>query len=272
MAKFRFETLLSLITTLFFNCFKYASVKRFVDMILSFLALVAVMPLMIIIAIGIKASSAGPILYRARRVGVNRKIFTMYKFRTMHHADRNSSASAITSKNDLRVFTLGVWLRRLKIDELPQLINILKGDMAIVGPRPEDPQIVDRYYIQEYFETFCALPGLASPGSIYNYTHGEQMLSETNTEKDYVEQLLPIKLAFDIIYVREASLVYDLKIILRTIQTIIFIVAGKCQFSDPPEMKKARELLLHFNNNGDEYKNFQSAAVSRVISQIDGKK
>jgi lipopolysaccharide/colanic/teichoic acid biosynthesis glycosyltransferase len=127
----------------------------------------------------------------------------------------------------------------LKIDELPQLINVLKGEMAIVGPRPEDPRIVDEYYTREHLETLSVLPGLASPGSIYNYTHGERLLSADNTEQQYVEQLMPVKLALDIVYVREASFVYDLKIILRTIGVILAIALGKREFADPPEMIKA---------------------------------
>jgi lipopolysaccharide/colanic/teichoic acid biosynthesis glycosyltransferase len=162
----------------------------------------------------------------------------MYKFRTMH-VHQDGYASAIAAKNDPRVFVFGQWLRRLKIDELPQLINVLKGEMAIVGPRPEDPRIVDEFYSKEHLETLTVLPGLASPGSIYNYTHGERLLGAENTERQYVEQVMPVKLALDIVYVREASVVYDLKIILRTVRVILAIAFGKRDFADPPEMIKA---------------------------------
>lgn len=252
MVKHHVDTPLPLISTLPSNCVGYASAKRYVDILLSFIALVALLPLLAVVAVGIRVSSSGPILYRAKRVGLNGKIFTMNKFRTMHYADQNSSASPITAMNDSRVFTLGVWLRRLKIDELPQLINVLRGEMSIVGPRPEDPLIVNKYYSQDHFEAFRVLPGLASPGSIFNYTHGEQFLGEHDAEKDYVEQLLPIKLAFDIIYVREASFGYDLKIICRTIWAMLFVAAGKCHFPDPPEMKKARKLVLKLKSSGSQ--------------------
>jgi lipopolysaccharide/colanic/teichoic acid biosynthesis glycosyltransferase len=209
-----------------------------IDYVISTTALIILSPLFILAAAGIRICSAGPILYRAKRAGRHGKIFTMYKFRTMH-VRQDGYASAIAAKNDPRVFVFGQWLRRLKIDELPQLINVLKGEMAIVGPRPEDPRIVDEYYTKEHLETLSVLPGLASPGSIYNYTHGERLLSADNTEQQYVEQLMPVKLALDIVYVREASFVYDLKIILRTIGVILAIALGKREFADPPEMIKA---------------------------------
>jgi len=228
---------------------KTAMAKRLLDIALSSISLVVLSPLFGLAAIGIRLSSPGPIFYRAQRVGVNQTKFVMYKFRTMH-VDRRSLTSVITAKNDPRVFVLGLWLRRLKIDELPQLLNVLRGEMAIVGPRPEDPRIVGECYAQEHFETLCVLPGLASPGSIYNYTHGEQMLDTDDPEKAYVERLLPIKLALDMVYVREASLIYDLRIIFRTALTILAITLGKRHFADPPEMKKAQALVYPVKDRG----------------------
>ena len=129
---------------------------------------------MLVSAIGVKITSPGPIFYRAKRMGKDGMIYEMYKFRTMHiGADK---LGAITAEKDKRVFPLGDILRRAKIDELPQLLNIMKGDMAIVGPRPEDPQIVQEYYTKEQWQTLNCMPGLASPGSIFNYTHGNKYL------------------------------------------------------------------------------------------------
>jgi len=199
-------------------------------------------PLFGVVAIGIFVSSPGSIFYRAHRMGINRKEFVMYKFRTMH-VDQQWFPSLITAKEDPRVFRFGAWLRRSKIDELPQLINVLKGEMSIVGPRPEDPKIVQLYYTPEHLETLSVLPGLASPGSIYNYTHGEAMLDVSDAEECYVEKILPIKLALDIVYVREASFAYDLSIILRTILAILLNIIGRRYSSNPPEIKKIQGLI-----------------------------
>ena len=218
-------------------------VSRTIDSVSSLVALVFLSPLFLLVALGIRLSSPGPILYTAQRVGLGGKEFTIYKFRTMHTEQRSLTAR-ITARNDARVFRLGFWLRRLKIDELPQLINVLRGDMAIVGPRPEDPDIVSKYYGSADRETLSILPGLASPGSIYNYTHGEDLLTENDVERCYVERLLPLKLRLDIVYVRAASPFYNLRIIARAVWVILSGALGRHHFSDPPEMKKAVELGL----------------------------
>src|SRR5947208_2055187 len=166
----------------------------------------------------------------------------MYKLRTMH-ARRRSDASVITGAEDPRVFPLGVWLRRLKIDELPQLVNVLRGEMAIVGPRPEDPAIVSRYYTALGMQTLAVPPGLASPGSIYSSTHGAALLQGSDPEAAYVARLLPLKLALDAVYVRRASLAYDARIAGRTLWVIVTTLLGRRRFPDPPELPEARRLL-----------------------------
>src|SRR5947209_517094 len=128
----------------------------------------------------------------------------MFKLRTMH-LRRRSDSSRITGARDPRVFPFGAWLRAVKLDELPQLINVLKGEMAIVGPRPEDPAIVARHYDALGRETLTVRPGLASPGSIYSSTHGDALLTGTDPEAAYAERLLPVKLALDVVYVRHGS-------------------------------------------------------------------
>ena len=217
--------------------------KRLFDIIFSLLALVLLAPLFVLAVIGIRLSSPGPLLYRARRVGRNGETFMMHKFRTMHHRNR-APGSAITGANDPRVFAIGCYLRKLKIDELPQLYDVLRGRMSIVGPRPEDPQIVSEHYTTRQRETLRVAPGLASPGSIYNYTHGELMLDGDDPEKYYIQQLLPVKLALDVIYVREASFLYAARVVLRTLWVILSKAVGRQRFPDPPEMKKARQLLI----------------------------
>ena len=216
--------------------------RRLCDALLAALLLVALSPLLLVAALGIKLMSRGPVLYRAQRAGRANRVFTMYKFRTMH-ARPNARCSAITAHADPRIFPFGAWLRRLKVDELPQLFNILKGEMAFVGPRPEDPRIVAQHYAPEHFETLRVLPGLASPGSIYNYTHGEKLLVAGNPEQSYVEHLLPRKLALDLVYVRAASWRYDARIVCRTLLTIARMALGRRDFPDPPEMAQVERHL-----------------------------
>src|SRR5262245_21196017 len=215
---------------------------RLVHVLVALIALVTLSPVLALAAVGIRLSSDGPVLFRANRVGLNGKIFCMYKFRTMHVA-QDAGASPITAKDDPRVFAFGSWLRRLKIDELPQLFNILKGDMAIVGPRPEDPRIVSASYAPPHLETLRILPGLTSPGTLYYYLHAEQRIEVGDPQRYYVEQLLPMKLAFDLAYVREAGLFYDVRIVFRTIWAIVSIAMGAKTLPEPPELAKVRELV-----------------------------
>lgn len=205
-------------------------IKRLLDFILSGIALILLSPIMLIAALGIFLSSKGPIFYKAKRMGKGMKYITIYKFRTMGiGADNNG---AITGTNDARIYPWGSILRKTKIDELPQLINILNGTMSIVGPRPEDINIVNSYYTEEEKKTLDVLPGLACPGSIFNYTHGEVYLVDHDTDEAYTSKFLHVKLALDLYYLKHWSLKYDIEIICRTIWAIIMVVFShkKCQY------------------------------------------
>jgi lipopolysaccharide/colanic/teichoic acid biosynthesis glycosyltransferase len=217
--------------------------KRAFDLLAALLLLLISAPAMLIAALGIRLSSPGPILYRAQRAGRGGATFTMLKFRTMH-AEQGPRPSAITATGDPRVFPFGSFLRRTKLDELPQLWHVLTGRMSIVGPRPEDPRIVREHYTEDWRETLRVRPGLASPGSLYNYTHGDALLAGADAERAYVERLLPPKMALERVYVRRAGLLYDLWIIARTALVIAAIAAGKRDFADPPEMAAARRMGL----------------------------
>ncbi len=227
--------------------------RRLLDVVLAALAVVATAPLLAVAAVGIRLSSPGPIVYRAQRVGRGRRLFVMYKLRTMHArpggpgvgGGAGRDGSRITGKDDPRVFPFGSWLRRTKLDELPQLINVLKGDMSIVGPRPEDPRIVAEHYTPVQLETLTVRPGLASPGSIYSYTHGEALLAGSNPEAGYVQRLLPLKLALDIVYLRRASVGYDARLMARTAGIVLAMLAGRRRFADPPELAAALRLVDH---------------------------
>jgi lipopolysaccharide/colanic/teichoic acid biosynthesis glycosyltransferase len=219
-------------------------VKRLFDIALSVVALAASLPILVIAALGIRLSSPGPIFYRATRAGRRGKLFTMYKLRTMGVRAPIVEDSVITAANDSRVFPFGALLRRSKVDELPQLINVLLGDMTFVGPRPEDPRVVAQHYTPEQWETLDVAPGLTSPGALYSTTHGETWLSAAAAERDYYEHLLPLKLALDRVYVRHSSVAYDLGVIARTAGVVLSRAVGRRHFPDPPEMAEARRLLI----------------------------
>ena len=171
-------------------------------------------PIWLVVAIGIKASDPGPVFYVARRSGLRGAIFPMFKFRTMRiGSDRHSR---IAAAKDSRVFPFGTLLRRLKLDELPQLINIIRGEMAFVGPRPEDPWIVERFYSNLDRQTLEVLPGLTSPGSLYYVAEAEQALASVDTEAAYVNGPLRTKLDLDRAYIHKASAGSDLRVILQT--------------------------------------------------------
>jgi lipopolysaccharide/colanic/teichoic acid biosynthesis glycosyltransferase len=191
-------------------------------------ALLLTAPLLAAIAIGIRISDRGPIFYVAERVGAKGArfpTFRMIKFRTMRIAA--GPASRITRARDPRVFAFGRWLRRLKLDELPQLVNIIRGDMAFVGPRPEDPWFVDRYYTRADRETLEVLPGLTSPGTLYYFKHAEPLLDSADPEAAYVSGPLQAKLALDRAYVHQASPIYDLRLAVETIWVLGRVAVGR---------------------------------------------
>jgi lipopolysaccharide/colanic/teichoic acid biosynthesis glycosyltransferase len=216
--------------------------KRALDVVLAGVALVAAAPLLALAAIGIRLSGPGPILYRARRIGLHGRSFTMYKLRTMRVGQ--AEASAITAKDDPRVFPFGALLRRTKLDELPQLYNVLRGSMAIVGPRPEDPRMVELFYAPLHHDTLRVPPGLTCPGSIFAYTHGEALLDASDPERCYAERLLPLKLALDLVYVRRRSVGYDVALIARTAWVLGGALVGRRAFGLPPELPEARQIMV----------------------------
>ncbi|MDE0660295.1 MAG: sugar transferase [Gammaproteobacteria bacterium] len=193
-------------------------IRRLVDIVLASIGLVVSLPVLVVAAGAIYAANPGPVIYRAARVGRTGRVFTMFKLRTMY-LHRGESGSVVTAAADGRVFPLGRLLRRSKIDEVPQMVNIIMGDMSIVGPRPRDPKIVARYTAL-HRETLKVLPGLTSPGTLFYVTHGESTLRSRDPEMEYRARILPQKLALDIDYVRNRSVWIDLLIVVRTVGAI----------------------------------------------------
>ena len=194
--------------------------KRIFDLSVSVILLVLFSPFYLLIALLIKLDSFGPVHYKALRVGKNGRLFKLFKFRTMK-VNSSSSGPAITQKTDPRITRVGKILREIKVDEIPQLWNVIRGDMSLVGPRPEDPRYVEKYD-EEQRKVLLVKPGLSSPASI-EYRHEEKLLSTQvdNLEEYYVHQVMPKKLKIDLDYVENQSLIRDVAICFKTAYTII---------------------------------------------------
>jgi lipopolysaccharide/colanic/teichoic acid biosynthesis glycosyltransferase len=202
--------------------------QRTIDILVSALGLLLLAPVIGAGALAVKLTSPGPVFYRADRAGVGGRSFHMLKLRTMRHAA--SDGPKITAPGDSRITPVGRFLRASKIDEMPQLLNVLKGDMSIVGPRPEDPGIVrDLYGLAEH-ETLRARPGLTSPGTIWYYENGEDQLDATNVMRHY-ETVMRQKLQIDAAYLRTATLATDARVVLATIGAILRRVFAKTRRS-----------------------------------------
>jgi len=192
------------------------SAKRVFDLVLSLIGIVLASPFLIFGALLVKLSSKGPVFYKAKRVGKGGKIFLMYKFRTMvENADKIGGPS--TPIDDPRLTKVGKFLKKFQIDELPQLINVLKGEMSIVGPRPEVPFYVDMMTEQEKKIILSVRPGITDFASLWNFHEGEILKGSKDPEKAYMEKIRPEKLRLQIKYVKEMNFWVDFKIIIKTI-------------------------------------------------------
>jgi len=193
-------------------------IKRIFDIILASVGLFLFLPIFLSIAWVIRRENNGPVFYRGERVGLHGKIFRIFKFRTMVvNADKIGGPS--TADDDPRITHVGKYLRKYKLDELPQLINVLKGDMSIVGPRPEVKYYVD-IYTEEEKEILTVRPGITDWASIWNSGEGAVLAGSLDPEKTYMEKIRPEKIRLQLKYVRKQSFLIDLKIILQTLLAI----------------------------------------------------
>src|SRR5215469_14148548 len=192
----------------------YRRIKRLFDITLAALMLVLVSPLLAFVAVAIKISSPGPVLYRGIRVGLDGRLFAMLKFRTMV-ANAESLGGSATAADDPRITRIGKFLRRYKLDELPQLINVLIGEMSFVGPRPEVQKYVD-FYSPEENVILSLRPGITDWASIWNSNEAAVLEGSRDPEKTYEELIRPTKLALQLLYVRNHSWFVDAKILFHT--------------------------------------------------------
>ena len=193
--------------------------KRLLDIICSLLALVVFSPLWIVIALAIVLESRGGVLYRQERVGRNNRDFMLYKFRTMRTGSDKKGLLTVGNR-DSRVTRVGYFLRKYKLDEFPQLVNIIKGDMSIVGPRPEVRKYVDMY-TPEQLKVLSVRPGLTDYASV-RYVHESEILARSdNPEQTYIDEVMPAKLALNLEYIQNQSLREDIKLIFQTFAAIV---------------------------------------------------
>ena len=191
-------------------------IKRLFDIIFSFLGLLAVSPLLILIAVLIEKESSGPIFYRGKRVGKNGKEFRIFKFRTMVvNAEKLGGPS--TAGDDPRLLKIGHFLKKFQLDEIPQLINVLRGEMSLVGPRPEVSIYVNMMSEEEKKLILSITPGMTDLASLFNFHEGEILRGSSDPERVYLEKIRPKKIQLQLEYVKNRSFLLDLKIIFKTI-------------------------------------------------------
>jgi len=190
--------------------------KRSLDIVLSAVALLVFSPVFVVVAIAIKCGSPGPVFFRQVRVGRFGKSFKIFKFRTMvANADRIGGPS--TKADDPRITPVGRWIRRLNLDELPQFINVFKGEMSIVGPRPEVPQYV-ALFTEEEREMFSVRPGITDWATLWIRDEGKILAGSEDPEKAYMEKIWPEKHRLALEYVKRQSFLVDVQIMLQTLK------------------------------------------------------
>jgi lipopolysaccharide/colanic/teichoic acid biosynthesis glycosyltransferase len=192
-----------------------AMVKRLFDIIFSFTGLLALSPLFVVVALLIKLDGEGPVFFRHKRIGKDFRPFQVYKFRTMVTGSDQRGPN-VTVGWDERITKIGRLLRKTKVDELPQLLNVLKGEMSLVGPRPEVKEYVDLYET-EYRKLLTVRPGITDPASIQYSAEESVLASSPNWEEDYRRRILPDKIKLSLQYVENHSVITDVYLILKTV-------------------------------------------------------
>lgn len=202
----------------------YSFIKRCFDFFCALLALIVLSPIFLLTMIGILISDWGPVFYKANRIGKRNKPFRMYKFRSMRvlTAPKKGAEASLRPDED-RIFPFGHFIRKTKIDELPQLINILNGTMSIVGPRPVAEDQFDMFRYGKWDEAAKVPVGLSGPAALYDYIYGDQILDE----KEYMAKVYPTRRELEYTYVQKAGLWYDLKMIVYTVICILYSLCGK---------------------------------------------
>jgi lipopolysaccharide/colanic/teichoic acid biosynthesis glycosyltransferase len=193
--------------------------KRIVDIFFSVIGLLILLPFFLLLALAIVIDSRGGVFYRQQRVGKNGKDFLLFKFRSMRTGSDKKGLLTVGG-NDSRITRVGRFIRKYKLDEFPQLLNVLIGDMSLVGPRPEVRKYV-ALYTEEQKQVLSVRPGITDFASIEYFSENELLAKSSDPEGTYIREVMPAKLALNLKYIREKSLGTDLKIIFRTFRKII---------------------------------------------------
>ncbi|MBX7167430.1 MAG: sugar transferase [Pirellulales bacterium] len=196
-----------------------AALKRAFDVAAAGTGLLLVSPVLLAAALAVKLDSPGPVFFRQQRVGRGFRPFRIYKFRSMV-VDAPKLGAQITAGRDPRITRVGHWLRKTKVDELPQLINVVAGDMSLVGPRPEVPKYVEMFR-QDYADVLLVRPGITDLASVKYRDESEILAAAADPEREYVERVLPDKIRLAREYIPQASLAFDVRLILQTLLRII---------------------------------------------------
>lgn len=199
----------------------YKVIKRIFDLICALLGIIGTSPLWIIGIVGILVSDFGPIFYTAHRIGKDNKLFKMYKFRSMRVAKAATEVSLRPDED--RIFPFGHFIRKVKIDELPQLLNILNGSMSVIGPRPVAQDQFEMFRYGKWDEAAKVKVGLSGPAALYDFIYGDQITDE----KEYMEKVYPTRRELEYVYVQKAGCFYDLRMIVYTFICIIYALFGK---------------------------------------------
>jgi lipopolysaccharide/colanic/teichoic acid biosynthesis glycosyltransferase len=193
--------------------------KRLFDILASSLGLLLLGPLFLCLAIAVKIDSSGPVFYRQIRIGRNQRSFSLFKFRSMAIGSDAKGLLTVGGR-DSRITRVGYFIRKYKLDELPQLINVFKGDMSLVGPRPEVPRYVAMYSADQ-LRVLSVRPGITDYASLKYFSENEMLAASANPEKTYIEEIMPAKLKINLDYVDNRSMFTDIKIILLTLKRIV---------------------------------------------------
>ena len=199
----------------------YKYVKRIIDIICALLGIIGTSPFWLIAIVGILVSDWGPVFYTSTRIGKGNKPFRMFKFRSMR-VDKGANEASLRPDED-RIFPFGHFIRKVKIDELPQLLNILNGTMSVIGPRPVAKDQFDLFRTGKWNEAAKCAVGLSGPAALYDFIYGDQI-----TDPDeYMEKVFPTRRELEYVYVKKMSFGYDVKMVVYTIICICYALVGQ---------------------------------------------